>query len=73
MDRKTEGRKEETGKHKRDLKHPYASFFFEEVDLDFEGKDFLKHQKEMLIAMSGTHKKVLWVEVILPTAGRRNE
>lgn len=39
----------------------------------FWGKDFLKHQKAMLIAMSGTHKKALWVEVILPTAGRQNE
>ena len=46
---------------------------FEKTDLDSEGKDFRKHQKEMLIAMSGTHKKVLWVEVILPTAGRQNE
>lgn len=42
---------------------------FEKIDLDFERKDFLKHQKEMLIAMSGTHKKILRVEVILPTAG----
>lgn len=43
------------------------------MDLDFERRDFLRHQKEMLIAMSGTHKKVLWVEVILSTAGRQNE
>ncbi len=47
--------------------------FLKKIDLDFERKDFLKHQKEMLIAMSGTYKNVLWVEEILPTAGRQNE
>lgn len=41
----------------------------EQIELEFELQDFLKHQKEMLIAMSGTYKKVLWVKVILPTAG----
>ena len=49
------------------------SLLFEKVDLNFGGKDLPKHQKAMLIAMSGTHKKVLSVEVILPTAGRQNE
>lgn len=49
----------------------YFTFFLllEQIELEFELQDFLKHQKEMLIAMSGIYKKVLWVEVILPTAG----
>lgn len=79
MERRWEGKKEETRKAQKwnlrvDL--PWTSTCIrclKKTDLESEGKDFLMHQKEMLIAMSGTHKKVLWVEVILPTAGRQNE
>lgn len=47
--------------------------FLKEKKTHFERGDFLKHQKVKLIGMSGAHKKVLWVEVILSTAGQQNE
>ncbi len=38
-----------------DPEHPSL---FGKTELDFEGEDFFKHQKEILIAMSGTHKNI---------------